>query len=145
MNSTIFLSISRFIFIFAYVLFCKQSFKIVIKISSHPEHVHTSLPLYWLPLLFDSRLQQRSQLLHDSHKVNISLTHSYLSKVKQQNFRILVFTSQLSNIDNVSVSILHYARLRLQQQILSPKPTHIYFVTPQFITDSRSQRLQLPR
>ena len=41
--------------------------------------------------------------------------------------------------------MLHYARLRLQQRILSPKPTHNYFVTPQCITDSRSQRLQLPR
>ena len=34
--------ISRFISIFASVLFCEQSFKIVIKISSHPEHVDTS-------------------------------------------------------------------------------------------------------
>ena len=40
--------------------------------------------------------------------------------------------------------MFHFARLRLQQQLLSPKPTHNYFVTPQCITDSRSQRLQLP-
>ena len=38
MTSTLFLSICRFISIFASVLFCKQSFKTVIKISSHPEH-----------------------------------------------------------------------------------------------------------
>ena len=60
-------------------------------------------------------------------------------------FWISVFTSQLSNIDNVTVLMLRYARLRLQQQILSLKPAHNYFITPQCITDSRSQRLQLPR
>ena len=68
MTFTIFLSISRFVSIFVFVLFCKQSFKTVIKISSHPEHVHTSLPPCWLPLPFDSRLQ-RSQLT--------SLTYDY--------------------------------------------------------------------
>ena len=142
MASTIFLSISRFISIFASVLFCKQSLK-----NRHQDILRLGAHAYVLAAMtvaVTSRLQ-RSQLLHGSHKANVSLTHGYLPEVKWQNFRISVFTSQLSNIDNVSVSMLYYARLRLQQQILSPKPIHNYFVTPQCITDSRSQRLQLPR
>ena len=82
MTSTIFLSISRFISIFASVF---QSFKIVIKISSHPEHVHTSLPPFWLPLTFDSRLH-RSQLFHDSHKTNVTLTHGYRTTFANTRF-----------------------------------------------------------
>ena len=42
--------------------------------------MHTSLPQCWLLLPFDSR-SQRSQLLHDSHKANISLTHGYRTTV----------------------------------------------------------------
>ena len=73
MTSTIFLSICRFISIFASVLFCKQSFKIVIKISSHLEHVHTSLPPCWLPLPFDSRLQtERPQLISPTYNITSS-------------------------------------------------------------------------
>ena len=55
--------------------FCKQSFEIFIKISSHPEHMHTSLSPCWLLLPFDSRLQRSQlQVLHDSHKANVSLS-----------------------------------------------------------------------
>ena len=64
MTSTIFLSICRFISIFASVLFCKQIFKTVIKISSTPEARAYILPPCWLLLPFDSRLQTgRSQLI----------------------------------------------------------------------------------
>ena len=67
MTSTIFLSISRFITIFASELFCKQSFKTVIKISSHPEHGIRPCRML-VAVTFDSRLQ-RSQLA--------SLTYDY--------------------------------------------------------------------
>ena len=75
MPSTIFLSICRFISIFVSVLFCKQSFKAV-KISSHSEHVHTSLPPCWLPLPFDSRLQTGS---HNLFHQRTTITNSRLS------------------------------------------------------------------
>ena len=68
---------SRFISIFASVLFCKQSFKTVIKISSHPEHVHASLPPCWLPLPFANW-----KVTTYFTNVQLSLTHCYLSKVK---------------------------------------------------------------
>ena len=77
MTSTIFLSICRFISIFTSLLFCKQSFKTVIKISLHPEHVHTSLPPCWLSLPFDSRLLKLEG--HNLFHQRTTITNSRLS------------------------------------------------------------------
>ena len=110
MTSTIFLSISRFISIFASVLFCKESFEIVIKISSHPEHVHTSMPPGWLPLPFDSRLQ-RSKLLHDPHKTNVSLTHGYRTTVA--NTRFLQTGNPMSSSIPIHINLTTSINMRL--------------------------------
>ena len=82
MISTIFLSICRFISIFASVLFCKQSFKTVIKISSHQEHVHTSLPPCWLPLPFDSNYKlEGHNLFHQRTTITTSRLSFQASKM----------------------------------------------------------------
>ena len=113
MTSTIFLSISRFISIFA--LFRKQSFKIVIKISSYPKHVHTSLPPCWLPSPFDAQLQ-RSQLLHDSHKANVSLTHGYRTTVANTRFlqtgqpHVILYSNLHLSDTSINIRLTHSSR-----------------------------------
>ena len=105
MTSTIFLSLSKFISIFAFVSFCKQSFKIFCKICSHPEHGKYVLAAMLVAVIpFDSRLQ-RSQLLHDSHKAKVSLTHGYRTTVANTRF------------------------LQTGQPMSSSTPIHIYLTT----------------
>ena len=74
MTSTIFLSICRFISIFASVLFCKQSFKTVIKISSHPEHVHCRHAGCRHPLTLNYKLEG-----HNLFHQRTTITNSRLS------------------------------------------------------------------
>ena len=62
----------------------KQRFKIVIKISSHPEHVHTSLPPCWLPTL--DHKGHNYFTTPKSHKANVSLTHGYRTTVANTRF-----------------------------------------------------------
>ena len=84
MTSTIFLSLSR---LYLYLLLssvssCKQSFKIFCKISSHPEHVHTSLPPCWV-LLYSLTLDYRG---HNYFTTRTKLTQGYRTTVANTRF-----------------------------------------------------------
>ena len=85
MTSTIFLTLSRFISIFASVLFCKQSFQIL---SRYPHTRNTCLrPCRYVGCCYlDSRLKRSQlQVLHDSHKVKVHM------HVKNQEESFLLF------------------------------------------------------
>ena len=149
MTSTIFPSISRFISIFASALFCKQSLKIVANISSHPEHMHTSLPPCWLRLPFDSRLQ-RSQLLHDSHKANVSLTHGYRTTVANTRFlqpgqprAILYSNSHLSDdLTSINIRLTHDSRTTVANTRVNKKARLIRKAVTKCLLASLSNPIQ---
>ena len=117
MTSTIFLSICRFISICASVLFCKQSFKTVVKIYPLSRTTgirpcrHVGCPY---PLTLDYKLEG-----HNLFHQRTTITNSRLS-FQSKNDKLLRFRYLLHSFQTST------ACLRLQQQILSQKPTRNY-------------------